>query len=379
MSGLVVYGVPLAGVSVEGGGRGPVSVVEVPVEVAGLFAAAHHRLRPEAVGVHLGGGEIEITHPAPVGPDGGTDRWVAPDEAVVEAVRSARAPVVLAGPGVVDGEAVPGLHALAAAGSLGVLNTWGAKGIFDWRSRHHLATAGLQADDFARAGFAGADLIIATGVDEAEAGGGAWRLAPVVEVHPWALGPLAERVGRPRAEVAMPPLRAELARVTQAGWARTGTPMPPTLVTRTYGATFAGPGLVAADPGVAGYWVARTLPTSGLRGAIVSRDATAEGSAVATAAVARLLDPRRPVLAVVDRIGPAAEAALEAAARLGVTVPVERWSDDGPALDQEAHAARLAGLVAAGGVADLAVDRSQLDEMVAVAGPVTAWGGLLAP
>ena len=53
--------------------------------------------------------------------------------------------------------------------SLGVLNTWGAKGVFDWRSRHHLATAGLQEHDFALAGLGDADLIVATGVDPDEA------------------------------------------------------------------------------------------------------------------------------------------------------------------------------------------------------------------
>ena len=47
---------------------------------------------------------------------------------------------------------------------------------------------------------------------------------------------------------------------------------------------------------------------------------------MATATVARLLDPRRPVLAVVDEIGEAARTCLDAAARLGITVPVERWA-----------------------------------------------------
>ena len=59
------------------------------------------------------------------------DRWVEPGDDVVAALRSARSPVVLAGPGVVRDGAVPGLHALAAAAHLGVLNTWGAKGVFD--------------------------------------------------------------------------------------------------------------------------------------------------------------------------------------------------------------------------------------------------------
>ena len=61
---------------------------------------------------------------------------------------------------------MPGLHDLAVSAGVGVLNTWGAKGVFDWRSRHHLATIGLQADDFVLSGLDQADLIIATGLDQ---------------------------------------------------------------------------------------------------------------------------------------------------------------------------------------------------------------------
>ncbi|HEX7134539.1 MAG TPA: hypothetical protein VF228_18335, partial [Iamia sp.] len=178
-------------------------LAEVPAHLAHLFVEAQRRLAPPTI-------------PG--------DRWVLPDDDLVAAVVGAEAPVVLAGPDVVALGAVPGLHALATALSAGVLNTWGAKGLFDWRSRHHLATAGLQAHDFALAGFGGADLIIATGVDEREATGD-WRLAPVVEVHPWSLGPLAERVGRARRDIPLPPLRDALAAATQAGWAVDTAPL----------------------------------------------------------------------------------------------------------------------------------------------------------
>src|SRR5262249_31467968 len=58
--------------------------------------------------------------------------------------------LVLAGPGVVraGSDAVAGLQAVAAKAACGVVNTWGAKGVFRWDSPHHYGTAGLQADDF---------------------------------------------------------------------------------------------------------------------------------------------------------------------------------------------------------------------------------------
>ena len=89
---------------------------------------------------------------------------------------------------------MPGLHDLAVSAGVGVLNTWGAKGVFDWRSRHHLATIGLQADDFVLSGLDRADLIIATGLDHAESPDDRWRLAPALTVPPAGLGPAGRTV-----------------------------------------------------------------------------------------------------------------------------------------------------------------------------------------
>jgi hypothetical protein len=410
-----VYGGPLAGVD----------VVDVPdLRVASLMAAAHRRVHRRTAAVHEGKGDLvvgstrapapsevatvddlldavpalasgaawlrlaldldapapDITPPRPAPPD----RWLDPGDDLLDAVRGAERPVVLAGPGVVAGGAVPGLHALAAAGSLGVLNTWGAKGVFDWRSRHHLATAGLQEHDFALAGLGDADLILATGVDPDEAPAPLWAgLAPVAEVAPGALGPLAERWVRPLAEIPMPALRTELARVTQEGWNATTTPLAPSLVTRHYAQALGAGGLVAADPGVAGYWVARTFATTDLGGVQVPAAVGTSGFAVACAVVARLRSPCRPVLAVVDGPAPGAaggptEAALATASRLGVAVPLAVWDGDGPRLSPEDHIARLQAAVVAESPEPivLATDPAQLDRMVAAAGEVVAWGGL---
>lgn len=414
-----VYGRPLAGVR----------VVPVPADgLATLMAAAHARVHGRPAAVHRGDGTLAVaadalaggaagaTHavdsvddllsavgavhaaahgrrrrlalalaldPAAPAPDvvppppDPLDRWTPPDDALVAAVGAAARPVVLAGPGVVGAGAVPGLHAVAAAAGLGVLNTWGAKGVFDWRSPHHLATAGLQARDFELGGLADADLIVATGIDPAEAPGQRWRhLAPVVDVAPGALDPLAGRWSRRPAAIAVPPLRAALGRVTQEGWASSATPLAPSLVTHHYAAVVGPGGLVAADPGVAGYWVARTFATTEVGSVHVPASPGSRGFAVACAVVARLRAPDRPVLAVVD--GPADDhvrEALDCARRLGADVPVEEWSAGGQPLDTDAHLDRLRRLVLGGtaGVADLATDAGQLDRMVEVAGDVIAW------
>lgn len=301
------------------------------------------------------------------------ERWVEPSDEVLEHVKAAEHPLVLAGPGVVADGAIAGLQALAAAADLGVVNTWGAKGVFDWRSRHHLATVGLQANDAELAGAHECDLLICTGVDAGEADPALWRRAPAIDVPTGMLGPLAEAWWRPRQGIAMPPLRDRLASVTQEGWAATGTPIMPSQATRTYGEIVAAGGTVAADPGVSGYWVARTLGTTRPGAVHVPAEADAVGFAVACAIVARRLRPGAPALAVVDEVTPETQALLD----LGEPVGVEIWADDGDGLTVDAHRERTWSLAQQGGVVRLATRGDQLAAMVDAAGPVTAWGELV--
>lgn len=407
-----VYGCPF----------GELPVLAAPTPLAPVLAAAHRRVLGPGAAVHLGHGRFvvgsppdgtaaeEVADPAalaevlarlaaadpwasfafhldldpgaptasPPAPPTAPPRWVDPDGALAGALAASDRPVVLAGPGVVAHGLVPGLHALAAAGSLGVLNTWGAKGVFDWRSRHHLATVGLQRDDLRLGGLDQADLVLTTGLDPAETPPEVVDHPGRRDVAPGALGPLAERVARPPAPIAVPAIRAGLAAVTAEGWGRRNAPLAPSQATRTYGAVTAGRGLVAAQPGTAGYWVARTFPTTVVGEAVVPGRGTAPGFAVAAALVAGRHQPGRAVVAVAD--GPLDETSLlllEEAARLGVPVVVEVWDPDGPGLDEAGHRDRLVGAVASGRphVLTLATDAGQLARMVEVAGPVVAWDG----
>jgi hypothetical protein len=306
----------------------------------------------------------------PTAADGG---WEADDDVLAD-VAAAERIVVLAGPGVVAEGAVDDLHALAAVGRLGVLNTWGAKGLFHWQSPHHWATVGLQELDFELGGLGGADLVLAVGIDEREAPPRLWAHYPHRVLSPASLGALA---GGWRSAASsfgdMPPLRSQLAAVTQAGWTSNATPLVPSRATRHYAQVVGDGGLVAADAGCAGFWVARTFATTRLGGASVPAGAV-RGWAAACVLVARMVNPLRRALAVVD--GPLddlSRAVLEEAARGGVAVGVEMWQDGAEELGPEAHLARIEQVTTAGGVVTLATDGCQLDEMVAVAGPLRAW------
>lgn len=379
-----------AGVAGETGAAGdedPVRVLSVASvedlgELGGVVAAGDLELRFELdLEAPVGDADVEgIVDRIAEQAGSAVEDWVEASDDGRRLLDTAEEPVVLAGPGVVRKGAVAGLQALAVAGSLGVLNTWGAKGVFHWRSRHHFATVGLQALDFELGGLAGADLIVATGVDPLEAPAGRWQLAPVLTVEPSALAPLAEAVRRPWRELDMPPVRQRLAAATQAGWAQAGSPIAPSRVTRNYAQAIGPGGLVAADPGLAGFWVARTYATTEPGSVHVPAEANAQGFAPACVAVAGLHRPGRPVLAVVDGPlpDPAAEV-IEAARTLGVAVPIEIWHPDGDRLTPDDHQARVRRLVHqdAGRIASLAVDERQLATMIDAAGDIIAWPSLL--
>jgi acetolactate synthase-1/2/3 large subunit len=85
-----------------------------------------------------------------------------------EIIRDAERPVALAGNGVVRGGAAPALREFARATGIRVAETFMAKGVVDGDSPLSLGTVGLQARDYALAGFEEADVVIAIGYDLVE-------------------------------------------------------------------------------------------------------------------------------------------------------------------------------------------------------------------
>lgn len=312
---------------------------------------------------------VELLPPTPT-----VDAPLVPEE-LLRTLDSAETVAVLAGPGVGLPGPAASLHELAAKGSLGVLNTWGAKGLFHWQSPHHWATVGLQERDFELAGLDRVALVLAIGLDEREAPSDRWQHHRHVVVAPAALSSVTERIHGQWRPLPAPPLRGRLAAATQAAWQVLALPMPPSLVTRNYSIVLPSAGLLAADAGTSGFWVARTFPTTQL-GQVLVPPVAIPGWAVACGTVARLVQPWRPVLAVVD--GPlddAAQAVLACAQGWGIGLGVESWDPAGDVLDADLHRDRVTELIASGPtrVGTLATDPRQLHDLMEVAGPLSAW------
>jgi acetolactate synthase-1/2/3 large subunit len=85
-----------------------------------------------------------------------------------EIVSSARSPIVLAGNGAIRNHAAGALRAFAERTGIPVAETFMAKGLLDCHDPRSVGTVGLQARDYAMAGFEDADVVIAVGYDLVE-------------------------------------------------------------------------------------------------------------------------------------------------------------------------------------------------------------------
>lgn len=83
-------------------------------------------------------------------------------------IRSAINPVALAGNGAVRAGAAPALREFCRATGIAVAETFMGKGLLDHDDPKALGTVGLQARDYAMAGFEDADVVIAIGYDLVE-------------------------------------------------------------------------------------------------------------------------------------------------------------------------------------------------------------------
>jgi thiamine pyrophosphate-dependent acetolactate synthase large subunit-like protein len=308
-------------------------------------------------------------------------RPLAPDERFT-------ADFVLAGHGVISGDAVPALHAFCERTGLGVLNTFTSKGLFRWDSPYHLGTGCLQERDLQLAGarpespvlVVGVDadecrpaLLRATGIDPDRLAESAWRSVAVAD--------LADAAARVTASWGGPPDKPPLPEMFQVMWDLAqplykleDAPLNPARAASDIVAALGPDGVVCAEAGRSGWWVARTVPTVRL-GSVQVPAAATPGLAIERAvACAR---SGVPVVAVLDEpVTAGAGAALAAARREGLPLVVEVWgAADAEPLDATAHQQRVRDALAAGVVTLLqpAIDFSPTSDLVAACGPLVAW------
>ncbi len=365
---------PILHLSSQPGGTAPLQTVGDAAELVQVLADPPGMLLPGTSAIHL-----DLDLDAPVPDDLVLD--VAPERAPVMTLDPSMAEldlVLVVGPGVVRASAVDDLAALARKMGVGVLNTWGAKGVERWDSPFHFGTAGLQARDFELAGLASADVVIAVGLDPDESpldSLGSWV---VQEVPPTQLPALAHRWAPSRRLPTRPALYDTIAAVVTPMYESDQVPLSAPRASLHLSGALPDRGVVAADAGAAGFWIARTFPTS-VPGSVCVPATPIEGFAAAAALVCRLEE--RPCVAVSDQVGgldgldETSAAVLELAESLDAPVALQLWGPEGHLDSSSAHVELLATELATDVVRidDVPVRTDDTAAIEAAVGALVAW------
>lgn len=365
---------PLLHLSSEPGGTTPVRTVTTVEEVLDALADPPGMEIPGTSALHL---DLDLDEPltsVPAAP-GPPRRPVT----VLDPAMSELSIVAVVGPGVVRTGSVDGLSHFARTAGVGVLNSWGAKGVERWDSPFHLGTAGLQRRDLELAGIAEADVVVVAGLDPDEISLSDLGDAVVQDVPATHLGALCHRWTPSRAAPDRRPLYERLAAVVTPMYESDRVPLTAPRAALHLSGALPDRGVAVADPGPAGFWIARTAPTSH-PGSVCVPATAVDGFAAAAALVCSL--EGRPCLAVTDQRGddgvdPTTEAVLELAESLGASLGLQLWGPRGDLGSSTEHVDLLRSHLEADGVRvrDVPVDLDDTTGLEEVAGELVAWSG----
>ncbi len=279
--------------------------------------------------------------------------------------------VLLVGPGVRRAGQLAAVAEAARRTGAMVVTTLGAVGSLALDDPAWGGVVGLQVDDVVRSGLADAELVIAVGVDPTEAVDLLPADAQVLDVEPWHLGLMAQHWPDPNEAPPTSELVERLGDVARLPPDPT-LPLSPIRATVEVAGAVDDGGLLLADAGPAGLWLARGLTPSAATVVVPARPA--RGFAAAAALIGGL-DGRPAVAVTTAPVDPLSEALLDLAASLDVPLVLEVWGGEASWASADEHLERLEAAVAAGGVHRLAVpvDLSGTRVLVEVAGPVSAW------
>lgn len=274
-------------------------------------------------------------------------------KAAAELISNARAPIVLAGNGVVRAKAWQQLTDFAARLNIPVANTFMAKGVVPFAGNPHaLGSAGLQSKDYVNCGFDKADVIICVGYDLVEYHPYLWHPtrdriiihidsipAEVDAYYPVAVGVVGDikhsllRIGElatPHQGLHMRGLREALVREMDACRDDREFPVKPQKIIWDLRTALDLEDIVICDVGAHKLWMARMFRCEYPNTCIISNGFASMGIALPGAIAAKLAYPERKVVAVTGDAGFLMNVQeLETAVRLGTPIVVLVWNDNG--------------------------------------------------
>jgi acetolactate synthase-1/2/3 large subunit len=278
---------------------------------------------------------------------------VAPDFKLEQAARvisEARAPVVLAGNGVIRQGAADEVLRFAEVLRIPVANTFMAKGVVPFSSEFSLGTIGLKARDLPWYAFDKADVVICVGYDMVEYHPEMWNpgkdktvihidaLPAEVDAHyivaVGVLGDISSSLRalalRARPQKTMPFKAVRQAIIAErAGFANdAGFPVKPQRIVWDLREVLRPEDIAISDVGAHKMWMARMYRAERPNTCIISNGFASMGIAVPGAIAAKLAYPDRKVVAVTGDAGFMMNSQeIETALRMGTPFVILIWND----------------------------------------------------
>jgi len=272
--------------------------------------------------------------------------------AAVELISQAKAPIILAGNGVIRTRAWEALADFAEKLNIPVANTFMAKGVIPFRHPMALGSVGLQANDYANVGFSRADVIICVGYDLAEYHPKFWHptrdrilihidttsaeVDAHYEVSVGIVGDIAKSLERIAAQALphegrlMSPLRDALISEMKHHAHDTDFPVKPQKLIWDLRTAMDSDDVVICDVGAHKMWMARMFRCDRPNTCIISNGFASMGIAVPGALAAKLVYPDRKVVAVTGDAGFLMNSQeIETAMRLKTPFVILIWNDNG--------------------------------------------------
>lgn len=305
--------------------------IDFPENIAGMDVDMQQPLRVQAA-----------THP--IAPEGKCSQ-------IAGLISTAKAPVIMAGNGVIRSGASGALVAFAEKTNIPVATTFMAKGVIPFSHPLCLGAIGLQAHDYVAFGFDKADLVICVGVDMVEYHPSVWnphrdkKIAHIdempaeVDAHyileAGAVGDIADSLNRvaekaqPRTKVPATQLHDTLVQESGEHKDDTAFPIKPQKIIWDIRQALDEDDIVISDVGAHKMWMARMYKAEQPNTCIISNGFAAMGIALPGAVAAQFAMPEKKVVAVTGDAGFLMNSQeIETALRFGLDMVVLIFNDN---------------------------------------------------
>ncbi|HBI14152.1 MAG TPA: acetolactate synthase large subunit [Desulfobulbaceae bacterium] len=271
-------------------------------------------------------------------------------EQAAQVVAAARFPIILAGNGVVRGQASPALVHFAEKLGVPVATTFMAKGTMPFSHPLCLGAIGLQAHDLVACGFDRADVVICVGFDMVEYHPYLWHpqgekkiihidhISAEVDAHyipeVSVIGDIAESLKGIARLVSRHPirsisvLRAHIIKELSDFSEDDNFPLKPQRILSDTRKVLKNDDILVSDVGAHKMWIARLFPCESPNTCVISNGFAAMGIGLPGAIAAKLVYPQRRVLAVTGDAGFMMNSQeIETALRYNIPLVVMIWND----------------------------------------------------